>query len=101
MGYEEALHFLQGTLQKCRVQTLLLTEEQYSDTRLDYSLPEQLGLQNDYTTFFSAQLSKVKSNTVYKLADPFLLHYLFLQLPDDGRVLFIGPYLEEEAKKHR
>ena len=101
MVYEDSLHFLQSTLQKCRVQTLLLTKEQYTDIRLDSALREQLGFQNDYAAFFAEHLAKVKPNTVYKLSDSFLLHYLFLQLPDDGRVLFIGPYLEEEAKKHR
>ncbi len=101
MTYEASLRFLQNTLRKCRLQTLLLSESEYTDPRLDYALRQQLEIAGDYSSFFAEYFSRVADNTVYKLSDPFLLHYLFLRLPDDGRLLFIGPYLTEETTKQQ
>lgn len=92
MHYEEQLKFLIDTLRKCRIRTLLLPA---TSTALNHSLRQVL-LNTETTAFYAEHLNNAQSRTIYRLADPFSLHYVFLRLPADDRLLFIGPYLTEE-----
>lgn len=90
------LQFLTESLKKCRVQVLRLSKESFSDPRLDFGLRKQLGLSEEYDSFFAKYLSAAQPKTLYKLADSFLYCYLFLLLPSSDDILFIGPYLSNE-----
>lgn len=101
MFYEKELAFLINSLCKCRVQALLLRHGEYASSRTDAGLRHRLGLDNDYAKFFEKHLLQIQPNTIYKLSDAFFCHYLFLHLPVDDRVLFIGPYLSEDISRQR
>ncbi len=101
MFYEKQLLFLISALRKCRVQVLLLSDREYASPRIDLGLRHQLGSDTEYERFFGSHLSAAQPNTIYKLSDPFLCHYLFLQLPADNRLLLIGPYLPEDLPRQR
>lgn len=94
--YEAQLQFLLETLQKCRMQVLLLRSEDIADPGTDLTMRRRFWDSRDSDAFFADYLLNAKANTIYRLSDSFLCHYLFLQLPRDGRLLFIGPYLTEE-----
>ena len=92
MHYEEQLKFLIDTLRKCRIRTQLLPA---TSTALNHSLRQVL-LNTETAAFYAEHLNNAQSRTIYRPADPFSLHYVFLRLPADDRLLFIGPYLTEE-----
>ncbi len=100
MFYATELRFLQETLKKGHIQSLLLDKDTIPDHRLDLGLRQQLGLESDYARFIREHLSAVQPCTVYKLTDSFLCNYLYLRLPAEQPThLMIGPYLEEELTR--
>ena len=100
MFYEPQLRFLTDTLQKCRVRSALLPVTQQNTENRFTHLCQQLNLPEDTVALFSEHLLQAQPRTIYRLNDAFSCHYLFLQLPDE-RILFIGPYLNEEQSQQR
>lgn len=101
MFYDPQLALLTAALQKCRIQSLVLTEAKYADPHLDMGLRRSLKADAEYAAFFGTRFSAAQHNTIYQLADSFHCHYLFLRFPEEDRLLFIGPYLKEELSQNR
>ncbi len=103
MFYEAELRFLRETYRKCHLQTLLIDPKAPMDPRMDMGIRLLIQGEKAYQCSFEEKMAIPQPNTVYRMTDPFLCQYLFLQLPDTERetVLLIGPYLTEELSREQ
>ena len=93
MHYRERLSFLREVFQKKRIQTSLITLEEFLDsaTKRRTETPPQ------FHEPPVIPLSALSPKTVYKITDAFSFSYCFFLLPDteSPTVFFVGPYLSE------
>ena len=98
MFYESELRFLTDILNRCRVQTLLLTSNSKPDDRIDLGFRSMFADASAYDKTIAELFCKVEPNTVYKIIDAMEHHYILLLLPQTEieTILCIGPYLSSE-----
>ncbi|MBQ4604465.1 MAG: helix-turn-helix domain-containing protein [Clostridia bacterium] len=99
MLYSAELDFLRRILHNYHIDTNILTENEPIPPEIDKGLRAFLNLSHNYEKFF--ELSGImKPNTIYKVTDGFMCHYIFLLLPgEESRVLVSGPYIHTEMTK--
>ena len=97
MFYEKELDFLKASLQKCNVGVFFSDPNATGGSATE--LIGALGQPVYFETLFQKMLPHVKPGTLYMATDPFFLTFLFLSLPEDGRLLVIGPYLGVKLTK--
>ena len=95
MAYTAELTFLQHTLERCRVPSLLWRRDTAPDHHIDLGFRNQFGFANEYARFFREHFQSARPQTMYILCDVFDCHYRFLNLPNDDRVFVVGPYLTD------
>jgi len=91
----EALRFLRGTLEKCRVQVLELKLAE-AKRSVDLGLRHTLGMEADHERLLHGSVDHLEDRTVYRVTDPFRCGYMMLRLPDG--LLVLGPWLREAAE---
>ena len=91
----EALRFLRGTLEKCRVQVLELKPAE-AKRSVDLGLRHTLGMEADHERLLHGSADHLEDRTVYRVTDPFRCGYMMLRLPDG--LLVLGPWLREAAE---
>lgn len=96
MSYNVELTFFENLLQRSRIPYQMWQRGTVPNRRFDLGFRHQFGFKNHYVPFYREYLQPARHHTVYTLRDEFLCYYLFLLLPDDDRLLLIGPYLSEE-----
>lgn len=101
MDYGRELWFLRKTLEKGRVQTVLLNPEETPDEMLDFGLRKFLGHEEELDQNVKDTLLWLKEKTVYRLTDQYFCKYMFLLLPEteQKRVLMVGPYMSFEMQR--
>ena len=94
MFYENELHLLQKTLNKCHIRTQIIDPHQPTSTWLDKQMAALLD-DSELTRSLYECFPSFAAATIYRLNDLFLCRYLFMELPytDTPTVLAIGPYL--------
>ena len=97
MLYDAELQFLQKSLNRCHIQTLLLDKSTPPPRNFDLGLRQLLGIREPLSHLLGDHLFTAQPCTVYKATDMFLCSYLYLRLPDEQPLfLLVGPYLETE-----
>lgn len=96
MFYESEIRFLCAVLKKCRVQVSFIECEKSLEKFFDESFK---GLFGEFKTesLITEFVSSIKPFTLYKLATPFKLNYIFLLLPQmsEPTLMVMGPYLPQ------
>ncbi len=94
MFYENELRFLQKTLQKCHISSMVIDPGAPFDTYADQTL-QQLVRNKRFSNSLYDMVPDLKIGTIYRLLDVFLCRYIFMKLPytSHDSVLLIGPYL--------
>lgn len=102
MFYRTELKLLRETFKKCHFQTLIVTDLQTADYKIDMGLIQLLGKEEAYRNYFGGLLADMLPNTVYRLKDSFFRNYIFLLLPDlsEKSILAIGPYIEKTYSRN-
>lgn len=99
MFYSAELDFLRRILHNYHIDTNIVTENEPLPPGIDKGLREFLNLSHNYENFFSL-FDYMKTNTIYKITDSFMCHYIFILLSkEEGKVLITGPYLHTELTK--
>lgn len=99
MNYSAELDFLRRILHNYHIDTNIVTENEPLPSGIDKGLREFLNLSHNYENFFSL-FDYMKTNTIYKITDSFMCHYIFILLSkEEGKVLITGPYLHTELTK--
>lgn len=99
MNYSAELDFLRRILHNYHIDTNIVTENEPLPPGIDKGLREFLNLSHNYENFFSL-FDYMKTNTIYKITDSFMCHYIFILLSkEEGKVLITGPYLHTELTK--
>lgn len=98
MPFESDLHFLREIFKKCNLKAVLI-DSRHPEEQMDLGEFVRPNMRED--SFLARQMlyGMLRPRTVYKLTDPFLCSYVFLELPPQGterRVLVVGPYLSVE-----
>jgi len=103
MDYRPELDFLMKTLRKMHLQVLLLPLDGDGDMECDFGLRKFLGREEEYEQSFLSRARRTKENTIYKLRDPYLSHYIYLCLPEVEKptALIIGPYTTLRLNRQR
>lgn len=93
-AYQRELALTISILKRMRLAVHLLHPED-SLAVLDGGLRGILGLQDDYDTAFQVALHWAHQQTIYKIVDQFMCHYIYFHLPDTEHptAVVIGPYL--------
>lgn len=94
MFYDNELLYLQKMLNKCHLQTLTVNPDEIIDERIDNGLRRLLGNHSYSETFFDF-FTEMNPNTVYRVTDSFLCHYIFFTLPfsEEKKIFITGPYI--------
>lgn len=101
MLFEKELLFLRHTLKRNNIQVLVINSNDLLDERFDYSM-QHLFFNNDYSKRFCDFFGELSSKTIYKVDSGFLLHYIFISLPEtENEVLIIGPYILRDISRHQ
>lgn len=92
--YQRELDLTISILQRLRLSVHLLHPSD-SLVALDAGLRSILGLHEDYDTAFHVALCWTQEQTIYKIVDQFMCHYIYFQLPgtEEPTAVVIGPYL--------
>lgn len=99
MLYSAELDFLRRILHNYHIDTNIVTENEPLPPGIDKGLREFLNLSHNYERFFDL-FEIMKPNTIYKVTDSFMCHYIFILLPqEENTVLITGPYLHTELTK--
>lgn len=99
MSYSAELNFLRRILHNYHIDTNIVTENEPLPPGIDKGLREFLNMAHNYEKFFGL-FDIMKPNTIYKVTDSFMCHYLFILLSkEEGKVLISGPYLHTELTK--
>jgi len=101
MSYLAELDYLSKVLAKLRLQTVRIPALSSPPSHLDLGLRKLLGLEADYARMFQAPANWAKSNTIYKMTDPFQCTYYLLLLPDrkESEAFLVGPFLTLEKTR--
>lgn len=95
MSYTAELNFFENILKRCRVPYLLWQRGTIPHRRFDLGFRHQFGFADRYASFYREYIQTARPETVYTLRDEFLCRYSFFVLPNDDRLLLIGPFLSE------
>ena len=102
MSHETEFQFLQSVLQKLHLSLVCLTPDGVADPPPDLGLRRFLGQEESYHHLFGRLPFQLEHNTVCKITDAFLCHYLFLRLPEKTpRVVLIGPYMTTQLSREQ
>ena len=101
MIYEKELDFLRDTLQKCHIQTAVVSPRDPADLVVDMRLRKVLDMQFDSHMTVEDYLGSKDSVTKYIFVDEFKLCHVYIYLSDlpEQKILFIGPYLSTPVSK--
>ncbi len=102
MFYDNELLFLQKMLNKCHLQTLTVNLEETIDERIDNGL-RKLFSNYSYNESFFDFFPEIKPNTIFRVADAFLCHYIFFELPfcEERKIFIIGPYINTDISSQQ
>jgi len=97
VSYQKELDFAVAVMRRMRLGVHLLHPDD-SLRVLDSGMRERLGMDADYETAFHVAQQWRQENTVYKIIDQFMCHYIYFHLPDmeTPTDIVIGPYLTED-----
>lgn len=89
------LSFFCKALHNMHIDTVLISKAQPFPQNLDRGVRSFLHLEAEYQSLFEGLWARLKPNTIYKMTDDFLLHYIFLLLPEreTTELLIAGPYI--------
>lgn len=95
MYYRAELDFFRKTLEKMRIQTILLHYDDLPEEPVDFGLRKFLGNEQEYHQSIRESSRWSRNNTVHKLTDAYFCNYIFFNLPetDPSASLLIGPYM--------
>ena len=88
--------FAENLFRKLQINSLYIKNpKKHIGSELDLSLRKTLFGKENYANSFLSLLDSAKDNTIYRIFDEFLCHYIFFKMPNskDGSLFFIGPYL--------
>ncbi len=96
MFYESELRFLCSVLKKCRIQISFVDNNITPEKIFDDFFKGLFG-EFDSQSMLDALLSNIKPATIYKVATPFKLNYIFFALPQlsEFTLMAIGPYTNQ------
>ncbi len=97
MYADREFSFLKKMLDECNIQHSVISPDDITDESLDKGLRHiisESGVSKRFRDFFPY----IKSGTVYRVCDLFLLTYIFFKLPftDEDKIFIIGPYLNTD-----
>lgn len=100
MFYKSQLEFMCSTLEKCRLNTVVIDPCQSLSAELNRDLSIFFNSFKSRGATFYDYTADVKSNTLYRATDEFSCTYLFMLLPEieNEKILLIGPYLTKEIE---
>ena len=90
MYYSTELRLIRATFEKCGIKTVV-TEKETLLEQIKKDMP--LELENAFLS--ETFLNDIKPATVYHHSDLFFCKYIFFLLPDNEKIMVIGPFLEE------
>ena len=97
MDYGRELRFLQETMQKCRLQTIVTSREELKIGRV---AGRNIRAEEHFLRLVRDRLEQLDLGTLYKYTDRYFCSYLCLAL-DEEQVLFIGPYLTVDVGREQ
>ena len=95
MKYENELSFLRDILNKCHINTSILSPLDSIWTTCEPYLSNTLDFYSNQKDRIHSILGNIENNTQYLLSNDFGFRYICLKLPtqSESNLLFIGPYL--------
>lgn len=98
--YQHELDFMVRTLKKMRLAVHMLCPGDQLNM-LDDGLRVILGMEDDYATAFQITLQWSNKQTIYKIMDQFMCHYIYFHLPQTSppTAMVIGPYLTTDPTR--
>ncbi len=100
MLYDAELKLLCAAFQKCRVQLLLIDLQENMERQMDMGLADIVGKAYRYGQPFVTQVPPMRPATVYRLQDDYGCNYLYFLLPQEERMVYIGPFLSERLSRN-
>ncbi len=91
--FEAELKLLFASFKKCRLQVMLLDANEKIPKNLDMGLGTIIGDTEFYRRCFADNVVSVQPATVYRMRNRFDCYYIYFLMPDQDRIVFIGPYL--------
>lgn len=100
MFYKSQLEFMCSSLQKCRLNAVVIDPCQSLSANLNRDLSVFFNLFKSRKSTFYDYTGGVKSNTLYRAQDELSCTYLFLLLPEIEyeEILLIGPYITKDIE---
>ena len=95
MNEENELNFLCDVLEKCHVNTSMLSPFDNAEMMMDSRLVNVIGFYAKPETTIRQTIGDIDDHTKYKFVNEFKLRYICVKLPvmREKNLLFIGPYL--------
>lgn len=94
--FTKELNFMLRILRQLRVQAQIIHPGNPL-RKIDRGLREMLGISSDYEHAFRIAELWTRHNTIYKLTDQFMCHYIYFHLQETpASVVIIGPYITED-----
>ncbi len=94
MSHGWELDFLCDTLQKCHIQTRVISHVTPASKLMDSRVTDVFGIEFAEKLTVYDYLGRIETMTQYRFTDPLKLCYIYFLLPNDTKsILFIGPYL--------
>ncbi len=100
--YDNAeLNFFRRFLEKMRIQSHIVQNQDVPAETIDMGLRKYLGREQEYIDQLQQIPVDIEENTVFKLTDGYYCKYIFFVLPQTGmeRSLVLGPYSTEKQEK--
>ena len=103
MLFHSEIKFTQNFLKKCNIQSLIITQNNIIDSKIDIGLRAMFGKKTQYLDTFVNYFDKAEKNTVYKFKDEYKCNFLYMLLPhtDERSIFCIGPFLCEEVTREQ
>ena len=96
MPYKTELEFLRSALKKQRLQVMMIDPAAEPAKQLEEHLRDAQSISEEYERIIRQIVRSIRANAIFKMEDRFLCRYLFLQLPENGAILAVGPYFTRE-----
>lgn len=98
--YQKELDFVVSVFKKLRIPVRFVHPGD-SLQSIDDGIRQLLGMESDYEDVYGVVSHWSKVQTIYKVVDQFLCHYVYFQLPMEARFtsVVIGPYLTDNLKQ--
>ncbi len=93
--FESELKLLSSSFEKCRLQVMLLDPNEKIPRSLDMGLGAIIGDTGIYQRSFVENMVSIKPATIYRMRNRFDCYYIYFLMPDQEKIVFIGPYLAE------